>query len=69
LTIPSRTFPAPAALGLGEDTLLGGDGAGQHDREIDELLRALDALPGPVWLTLHHEPEGGAGSNTPVALK
>ncbi|MCY1078888.1 hypothetical protein [Archangium lansingense] len=29
-----------------------------RDGEIDELLRALDALPGPVWLTLHHEPEG-----------
>ncbi|HZH13188.1 MAG TPA: hypothetical protein VE057_02380 [Archangium sp.] len=40
-------------------------GAGQHDGEIDQLLLALKALPGPVWLTLHHEPEGGAGSNTP----
>lgn len=40
-------------------------GAGQHDEQIDQLLRALNALPGPVWLTMHHEPEGGEGSNTP----
>jgi len=39
--------------------------AGQHDGEIDQMLRALDALPGPVWLTIHHEPEGGAGVNSP----
>jgi hypothetical protein len=31
--------------------------SGQHDAEIDSMLRALDALGGPVWLTLHHEPE------------
>ena len=40
-------------------------GAGHHDGEIDQLLRALDALPGPVWLTIHHEPEGGAGVSSP----
>ncbi|MFO7293272.1 MAG: S-layer homology domain-containing protein [Actinomycetes bacterium] len=31
--------------------------AGKHDAEIDEMLRALDALDGPVWLTVWHEPE------------
>ncbi|HEX8699462.1 MAG TPA: hypothetical protein VF815_11540 [Myxococcaceae bacterium] len=40
-------------------------GTGQHDGEIDQMLRALNALPGPVWLTLHHEPDGGEGVNTP----
>jgi hypothetical protein len=39
--------------------------AGLHDDEIDELLSALDALQGPVWLTVHHEPEGGGGVNEP----
>ena len=39
--------------------------SGAHDGEIDELLRALDALAGPAWLTIHHEPEGGAGVNHP----
>ena len=39
--------------------------AGDHDAEIDELLEALDALDGPVWLTVHHEPEGGGGVNEP----
>ncbi|MFN7151791.1 MAG: hypothetical protein ACK4V6_20215 [Microthrixaceae bacterium] len=37
--------------------------AGAHDAEIDEMLRGLDALAGPVWLTVHHEPEGGGGVN------
>lgn len=36
-------------------------GAGKHDAEIDDMLRKLDALGGPVWLALHHEPEGGGG--------
>lgn len=35
---------------------------GTYDGQIDEMLRALDALNGPVWLTVHHEPEGGGGS-------
>lgn len=35
---------------------------GTHDAQIDEMLRALDGLAGPVWLTVHHEPEGGGGS-------
>lgn len=39
--------------------------AGQHDAEIDQMLQALDALDGPVWLTVHHEPEGGSGVNSP----
>jgi len=40
-------------------------GAGKHDAAIDKMLKALDALPGPVWLTMHHEPEGGGGKNYP----
>lgn len=40
--------------------------SGLHDAEIDEMLRALDAVGGPVWLTVHHEPEGGGGhGNSP----
>ena len=39
--------------------------SGAHDVEIDAMLRKLDALGGPVWLTVHHEPEGGAGINFP----
>lgn len=39
--------------------------AGDHDHEIDQLLRGLDAADGPVWLTVHHEPEGGGGVNRP----
>lgn len=37
---------------------------GDHDTAIDSLLRELDKLNGPVWLTFHHEPEGGHGSNS-----
>ena len=40
-------------------------GAGQHDAEIDQMLVALDGVQGPVWLTIHHEPEGGGGVNSP----
>lgn len=39
--------------------------SGHHDEAIDELLEGLDALDGPVWLTIHHEPEGGGGVNRP----
>ena len=28
-------------------------------------MRELDSLGGPVWLTVHHEPEGGGGVNAP----
>lgn len=38
---------------------------GRYDGQIDEMLRELDALNGPVWLTVHHEPEGGGGVNSP----
>lgn len=38
-------------------------GAGRHDAEIDQMLVALDRVGGPVWLTVHHEPEGGGGRN------
>lgn len=37
---------------------------GSLDGQIDQMLRALDGLNGPVWLTIHHEPEGGGGSNS-----
>jgi hypothetical protein len=37
---------------------------GTYDAQIDEMLRALDGLNGPVWLTVHHEPEGGGGVNS-----
>ncbi|WP_394840766.1 hypothetical protein LZC95_27290 [Pendulispora brunnea] len=40
-------------------------GAGKHDAEIDQMLTALKAAHGPVWLTIHHEPEGGGGSSDP----
>lgn len=39
--------------------------AGTHDGAIDQMLNALDAVDGPVWLTIHHEPEGGGGVNGP----
>lgn len=30
---------------------------GEFDDELDDMLMALDALNGPVWFTMHHEPE------------
>ncbi len=33
--------------------------SGKHDGELDNMLRQLDAAGGPVWFTVHHEPEGG----------
>jgi hypothetical protein len=39
--------------------------SGSRDKEIDEMLIALDNIGGadkPVWFTVHHEPEGGGGS-------
>lgn len=41
---------------------------GAYDNEIDEMLQALATLPGPVWLTIHHEPEGGGGQTKPNDL-
>lgn len=38
---------------------------GRHDALIDSMLTQLAALPGPVWLTIHHEPDGGGGTNAP----
>lgn len=38
---------------------------GQHDARIDQLLRQLDSYGKPVWLSFHHEPEGGSGVNSP----
>ena len=37
-----------------------GDGA--FDAQIDQMIDALHTVPGPVWLTVHHEPEGGGGT-------
>lgn len=34
---------------------------GLHDTVLDEMLQELDALDGPVWLTVHHEPENDIG--------
>lgn len=34
---------------------------GADQAVIDDLLRRLDNLGGPVWLVIHHEPEGGGG--------
>lgn len=39
--------------------------SGSLDGEIDQMIRALDGLNGPVWLTVHHEPEGGGGAVGP----
>lgn len=33
--------------------------SGQYDAELDSMLKRLDDLGGPVWFTVHHEPEGG----------
>lgn len=38
---------------------------GLHDARIDQLLLELDKGGKPVWLTFHHEPEGGGGVNAP----
>lgn len=37
--------------------------SGKRDAEIDAMLRNLDSVGGPVWLTVHHEPEGGCRDN------
>lgn len=38
---------------------------GKIDTQILDLIYKLGALPGPVWLTMHHEPEGGNGTPYP----
>lgn len=38
---------------------------GKIDTQILDLIYKLGALPGPVWLTIHHEPEGGNGTPYP----
>lgn len=38
---------------------------GAHDAELDAALLALEAFGSPIWLTMHHEPEGGGGVNSP----
>jgi hypothetical protein len=39
--------------------------SGAQDAWIDSILTRLAPLAGPVWLTIHHEPEGGEGVNSP----
>jgi len=36
--------------------------SGSYDAQIDEMLRGLGSVGGPVWLTVHHEPEGGGST-------
>ena len=50
------------SLGVDQDAGWALMASGQYDGEIDSMLRALDDVGGPVWLTVHHEPEGGAVS-------
>ena len=38
---------------------------GTIDAALQNLFNRLDALGGPVWMTMHHEPEGGGGTNSP----
>lgn len=38
---------------------------GNQDTLINYMLTELDKVQGPVWLTVHHEPDGGGGSNKP----
>src|SRR5690606_5316024 len=41
--------------------------AGLHDAEIDYILRELDSVGSPVWLTIWHEPENDlAPGQTPA---
>jgi hypothetical protein len=54
--LPWVSFKTPSWAAMGD---------GAHDDEIDELLVALARHDGPVWLTIHHEPEGGGGVNAP----
>lgn len=38
---------------------------GSNDADLDTMLKKLDSYGKPVWLTIHHEPEGGGGTNSP----
>lgn len=38
---------------------------GTYDTVLDNMLKQLDSYGKPVWFSVHHEPEGGGGSNTP----
>lgn len=38
---------------------------GNYDSVLDAMLRQLDSYGKPVWLSVHHEPEGGGGDNFP----
>lgn len=38
---------------------------GNYDAELDAMFNKLASYGGPVWFVIHHEPEGGGGSNTP----
>ena len=38
---------------------------GTYDATLDTILKQLDSFGKPVWFSVHHEPEGGGGSNTP----
>jgi hypothetical protein len=40
-------------------------GRGDYDTQLDAMARKLDSFGKPVWLVLHHEPEGGGGTNSP----
>lgn len=40
-------------------------GNGQYNTQIDSILKKLDSYGKPVWFVVHHEPEGGGGSNSP----
>lgn len=42
-------------------------GNGTHDASIDALLRGLDSLGKPVWLTAWHEPENDTNGGTRTA--
>jgi hypothetical protein len=43
--------------------------AGQQDVWLLERIRALAQVPGPVWLTLHHEPTGDGAPADWVAMQ
>lgn len=36
---------------------------GKYDEDILRMLQTLDGFGVPIWLTMHHEPEGGGGIN------